>query len=91
MATIVLSTYPAQRSSDGGLQVIFGGGPVPFPAREIEAKRTADALAALDVYKADAAAAGVPLVATIGVKRGSRAPAGFKAATERPYYHPVNV
>ena len=91
MATLNLTAYHASRSG-GFLQVIFTfSKPAPFPPRSVEIKNTADALDALEAYKADAIAADVPLVVSMSLKRGDRAPRGFRAASEKPAYHPVNV
>lgn len=94
MATLILQTYPATLSESGPLQVIFAldGRPDPFPRRLVEIKRTADAIAALEAYKAEAAGAGVPCVVSMRLKDdGSRSPAGFKAASRTPPYHRVNI
>lgn len=94
MAIFKLSASPAKPSYAGGFSVIFDltGGPDPFPHREVEAKSTAGALAALEAYKAEAAEAGLALAVCIRLKDGSRAPNGWKAAkAAMPFYHRINV
>lgn len=93
MATIILSTYHAKLSETGYLQVIFHltGKPDPFPKRMVEVKNTAEAIAALEAYKTEAAATGVPMVASMRLKDGDRSPNGFKAASREPPYHRLNL
>lgn len=94
MAMIQFDANPAQPTRDGHFQVVFhlDGRGDPFPRRVVEVKTTAEALAALDAYKADAAATGLPMAVTMRVAKTSRAPNGFKKATEAmPFYHRVNV
>jgi hypothetical protein len=60
----------------------------PFPTRNVEAKTTADALAQLDAYAQEAEATGLSLLCTIALRRGERAPSGFrKADTQRFVNH----
>ena len=93
MATIILEAHPAKPTRDGHFSVVFhlDGRPDPIPRRLIDVKTTADALAALESFKADAAATGLPLAVTMRLKDGSRAPNGFKAATAKTFYHRINV
>ncbi len=93
MATFVITAHHAQLSSSGGFQVIFHltGKADPFPKRTIEAKTTAEALAALEAYKGEAALTGLPMAISIHLKAG-RSPPGFKAATNgASYYHRLNI
>lgn len=91
-ATIQLSALPAKASNYGGVSVIFDltGKPAPVPPRLVTVKTTAEALAALEEYKAEAQATGLPLAVSMRLKEG-RAPNGFKAATDKLFYHRINV
>ena len=93
MAKFEFKAYHAQPSGSGSFSVIFHltGKPAPFPPRVIDAKTTAEALAAFEVYKQEAGATGQPMALTMNVREG-RAPNGFKAATSgHSHYHRVNV
>jgi len=93
MTQLLLNAYPAKPSTGGGISVIFhlNGTPDPFPSRIAEIKTTAHALAALEDYKAEATATGLPMAITMKIYEG-RKPNGFKKATaDMPYYHRVNV
>ena len=93
MATIVFQAHHARPSGGGRFSVVFHltGEPDPFPRREFETTKTAEALAAFEEYKKEAAASGLPIAATIRVKNGSRAPNGFNDASRNPYYHGLNI
>lgn len=92
MAKFTLSTRHATKEGSFLSIKFFTGKPDPFPAREIEARTTAEALAKFDAYKAEAAKTGEGMAATITVKKGERAPSGFRKATEAmPYYHSINM
>lgn len=93
MADIILQAYPAKPSFDGGFQVVMhlDGRPAPLPRRVVSVKTTPEALAALDAFKAEAAATGEPMAVCMRLKDGSRAPNGFKAATAKIFFHRVNV
>lgn len=93
MATVILTARPAKLSESGSLQVIFSlrGDPDPMPRRLVEIKTTADALSALEAYKAEAAATGKPMVVSMRLKDGDRSPNGFKAAAASPHYHRINI
>lgn len=90
---VTLEAYEAIPSSGGRFSVLFNlsGKTPPLAPREVEVKNTADALAALDAYKKEAAATGLPLAVALRVAKGYRAPAGFKAATANSGYHGVNI
>jgi len=56
------------------------GGTPPFPDRTADIRNTAQALAARDAYAKEAEATGLPLAISMHLKRGERAPAGFRQA-----------
>lgn len=93
MAKILLSANPAKPTKDGWFSVVLhlDGRGDPFPPRLVDVKTTHEALAALEQYKADAAATGQLLAVCMKLREG-RAPNGFKAATAAlPFYHRINV
>ena len=88
MAKLILNSYPAA-NNDGFLQIsIMQEG--PLPRRIVEIQRAADAAAALEAYKQEAAASGKPAVVSMMIARGDRSPPGFKALKAKPY-HSVNL
>lgn len=91
MATIQFSAHHAQSSGNGRFSVIFHltDKPDPMPAKVVQVKTTAEALALFEAYKAEGVLTGLPMACTMSVK--DRAPNGFKAATANKYYHGVNV
>jgi len=92
MAKLILRTYKAQRNEHGGgFGVVFNlTGAYPLPCKTVEINTVADAAAELEAYKKEAAALNVPLVVTMSMERGHRAPRGFKALN-KDQWHPVNV
>lgn len=93
MPKFILETFEARPHREGrGFAVAFRlDGKVPFPRREIEARNTAEAMAALEAYKTEAAALGVPLACSIRLASGQRAPAGFRSARTSSSENGVNV
>lgn len=95
MTTIILRAEHAQPNDRGdSFSVIYHltDKPAPFPKREVEVRTTAEAVAALEAYKAEVTATGTPAAVCMRVKDGQRSPNGFKAATSgHRFYHPVNV
>jgi hypothetical protein len=91
-AIITLKAYPAKRSDYGSLQVIFDltGKPDPMATESVTVRNTAEAMTALETYKAKAAVTGLSLAVCMRLKDGQRAPNGFKAANST-FYHPVNI
>jgi hypothetical protein len=92
MAKFRLEAFEAQ-PYEGGFSVAYRlDGQRPFQMRDIEARNTAEALAALEAYKAEAAALGKPLACSITLcPRNQRAPAGFRTARTFASQNPVNV
>ncbi len=68
----------------------LNGTPDPFPERVLDVKNTAEALAALESYKAEVKATGKPCAVNMRLIEG-RAPSGFKAAIAGKYHQGVNV
>lgn len=93
MALFNLEAHRASHINGPRFSVVFDltGKPAPFPARQVEAKTPADAFAALDTYKAEAALdVAVPVAISIRLARGQRAPRGWNAAFDAaPRYHLV--
>lgn len=94
MAKFNLSTNHAANVNGNRFSVVFHltGKPDPFPQRQIEARKPADALAELEAYKAEVAAAvGEPVAVSLRLAKGERAPNGWKAAEKAsPFYHLVH-
>lgn len=94
MAKLILSSYPADRSSSGSLQVhimIADPNASPLPPRTVEIKRADDAKQAFDAYCTDLAATGKKAVASMRIAKGDRSPPGFKALDGAKGFHPVNI
>lgn len=87
MPTLILNSYSAERN--GAFLSIAITAEGPLPKRTVEIKRTADAVTALDAYKAELAALGKPAVASMRLARGERAPAGFRKLSKE--FHEVNL
>jgi hypothetical protein len=83
MATLILKTFQAfpAEGPHGAPRTALARLPetIPFPDRSVTITSAADAQAAFDTYCEDATANGKPAHAFGDLKRGDRAPRGFKA------------
>lgn len=96
MPRFILTAYRAERQVIDGIAYYstrfeIGGAADPFPARSMEARNTAEAMAAFAAYKAEAAGTGLLLACSIKLAKGERAPAGFRQAATSPFDNIVNT
>lgn len=82
MAIIRLSSCRAE-AHDGYHSIIIDFSE-PFPPKVVNVRTTADAVAALEAYRAEAAATGLAMYVSMSLRCG-RTPNGFKAATRAHY------
>lgn len=91
MAKVILNAYSASRDN-GFTSIAFAiGGEPAFPTRTVEIARLPDAVAAFELYKADAAATGKALALSMMMGRGDRAPPGFNKLEAVRKYETVNL
>lgn len=83
MAKFLMSAYEAKDNGNGRFAIVFNiGKGDPFPGKVVEAKNTAEALAAFDAYVAEAKASGMLLGCSLRIKDGERKPNGFDKARQ---------
>lgn len=92
MATIRIRAYPAKPSYGNGFSVVFhlDGRGDPMPERRVEVRNAGEAATAIEAYKQEAAALGVPLA--VSASPVGRAPNGWRTHPgDLGRFHRVNV
>jgi hypothetical protein len=91
MPDFTLTTYEAQPSGSGfAIRMHLGGGN-PVPRKTVSAKTTAEALRHLAAHVQEVAALNKPVVVSIDVAQGQRAPSGWRALAYRDKTISVNL
>jgi len=92
---LIIASTKAKANDDGdGFAVIYDltGAAPPMPRRIVEVRTLYDCKAAHDAYVEEAKATGLPMVVTLRIADGWRAPAGFnKWRAGAAFYTRVNV
>jgi hypothetical protein len=88
MATLILTANPAERNGAFVSINLSLCERSPFPTKQVEIKKAQDAVTAMDAYAAEIAAMGKGAACWARLKKGDRAPNGFKALKLEAY---VNV
>lgn len=82
MAKFLMRAYEA-KDNGNSFSIVFNiGKGDPFPDKQVEAKNTAEALAAFDAYVGEAKASGMCLGCSLLIKDGERKPSGFDKARQ---------